>query len=338
MTPTEFKKDIDSLCGAYLFYGEEEYLKHYYLEEVRKAVVPDASFDVFNRVILSGAEGLASLEGAIAMPPMMAEKKLIEVHAVRYSALKAEELDELCTLLQRAAEDGGNVVILYAQMAEAEVTNPKKPPAFFKELSAHATPVEFARQSPGKLVSWIGRHFAHEGIKAGNEECLALIDYCTRDMSALANEITKLCAYLKAHGRVTLDKKDIPYICCHIDEIAAFDFANAILNGERGRAYAILKDMAAKKQKPPQILGSIAAVYGDLYRIQSMRDAGMSAEDIGKSLRMNEYKVKLYLRALGKRSARSVAAALAACAEADLKLKSTNLPAFGVLSSLVIAP
>jgi DNA polymerase III delta subunit len=231
------------------------------------------------------------------------------------------------------------VLILYAELSELKVDNPKRPPEYFKELCKYSSPVEYDRQSPAKLVSWAVKHFVHEGVRADNAECMTLVEYCNRDMSALYNEITKLCAYLKAQGREQLTNDDIYYVCCKIDEIAAFDFANAILNGDKGRAYTILKDMMAKKQKAPQILGSIATVYTDLYRIQTYTEAGMNSAEIAKVMRMsNDYKVKLYQRSLRGKSGDFVSKALVACEEADLKLKSTQIPTFDVLASLVIAP
>ncbi|MBQ8697058.1 MAG: DNA polymerase III subunit delta, partial [Clostridia bacterium] len=261
------------------------------------------------------------------------------LHGLRYDKLKSEELDYLCTNLSAAKESGDTVLILYAEATELKIDNPKRPPEHFKELCKYSVPVEFDRQSPAKLVAWAVKHFVHEGIRADNAECMTLVEYCNRDMSALSNEITKLCAYLNAHGRDRLTRDDIYYICCKIDEIAAFDFANAILNGDKGRAYAILKDMTAKKQKPPQILGSIASVYSDLYRIQTLTEAGMNSAEIAKAMRMSgDYKVKLYQRALRGKSADFVGRALRACEEADMKLKSTQVPSFGVLASLVISP
>ena len=338
MTPAEFKKELESLSGVYLFFGEEEYLKHYYLEQVRSTVVPDPAFEVFNRVSLSGQEGLEGLESAVTMPPMMSEKKLIELHGLRYDKLKSEELDYLCTNLSAAKESGDTVLVLYAEATELKIDNPKRPPEYFKELCKYSVPVAFDRQSPAKLVAWVVKHFVREGIRADNAECMTLVEYCNRDMSALSNEITKLCAYLNARGRDQLTRNDIYYICCKIDEIAAFDFANAILNGDKGRAYGILKDMFAKKQKPTQILGSIAAVYADLYRIQTFGQNGMNAQEIAKAMRMSgDYKVKLYQRALHGKSADFVVKALKACENADIKLKSTPLDSFDVLASLVIS-
>ena len=45
---------------AYIFYGEESYLREYYLEELRKKLVP-AGFEEFNYHALEGKDTLAIL-------------------------------------------------------------------------------------------------------------------------------------------------------------------------------------------------------------------------------------------------------------------------------------
>ena len=65
--------------NAYIFYGEETYLREYYLKELRRKLIP-AGFEEFNYHTLEGkdltVETLA--ETAEAMP-MMAERTLIEI-------------------------------------------------------------------------------------------------------------------------------------------------------------------------------------------------------------------------------------------------------------------
>ncbi len=336
MTVSEIKKALSEPQGAYLFYGEEEYLKHHFLSQVRDTLIPDATFDAFNRVVLSGKEGISDLAGAIALPPVMTDRKLIELHEVQYSALTSKELEGLCEMLDQAVGDGTSVVILYATEAEVDAPNPKRPPAYLRTLSEHALPICFSYQDQRRLVTWIAGHFSREGIRVRESDCVALIDYCTRDMTALSNEISKLCAYLHAHSREELAREDIPYICCRIDEIAAFDFTNAILEGKRARAYEILKDMVGKKQRPEQILGSIAGVWEDLYRIRTLHESGMSLKAIASALGIHEYRVTVSLRALGNRPTGTLIEALDACARADRLLKSSTLPSFGVLSGLVL--
>ena len=56
MTVQEFKNRIKSgnLSGWYIFTGEEDYLKKYYLTSLRDAVVGEDAFALFNHVTFTG--------------------------------------------------------------------------------------------------------------------------------------------------------------------------------------------------------------------------------------------------------------------------------------------
>lgn len=73
-------------------------------------------------------------------------------------------------------------------------------------------------------------------------------------MSVLASEIDKLTYYLKSVGREKLTEADVDLVSSESREIAAFDFANAILDGNAGRALSILSELRLRKEKPEIIL------------------------------------------------------------------------------------
>ena len=99
-----------SVRGAYLFCGEEEYLKRHYLTNVRNLLVPDPDLGVFDAIRIDASrmelEALpAHIEQAIATPPMMQAQKLVEVHQTDFELLKKTEnkavLQDLCEVLKR---------------------------------------------------------------------------------------------------------------------------------------------------------------------------------------------------------------------------------------------
>ena len=83
-------------------------------------------------------------------------------------------------------------------------------------------------------------------------------------------------------------------------------------------------------------MANIAAVYGDLYRIKLLAEGSRSKKEIAQTLRMHEYRVGLYLDALKGRTKADVARRMEACYQADLRMKSTPLPKFGLLASLIL--
>ena len=73
-------KEGNPLGNAYLFYGEESYLREYYLGEIRKTLIP-AGFEEFNYHALEGKDLTAqSLTEMAEAMPMMAERTLIVGH------------------------------------------------------------------------------------------------------------------------------------------------------------------------------------------------------------------------------------------------------------------
>ena len=66
-------KEGNPLGNAYLFYGEESYLREYYLGEIKKKLIP-AGFEEFNYHVLEGKDLTAQslTEMAETMPMMIA--------------------------------------------------------------------------------------------------------------------------------------------------------------------------------------------------------------------------------------------------------------------------
>ena len=64
MTTSELDKAIKPLMrGAYLFYGEEEYLKQHYREKIRKTLLADEGMIPFNHAVITDLQKLpAELE------------------------------------------------------------------------------------------------------------------------------------------------------------------------------------------------------------------------------------------------------------------------------------
>ena len=69
----------DTLGTAYIFYGEESYLREYYIAEIRKKLIP-AGFEQFNYHKLEG-KGLTAqtLAEAVEAMPMMAQRTMVHV-------------------------------------------------------------------------------------------------------------------------------------------------------------------------------------------------------------------------------------------------------------------
>ena len=93
-----------SPARAYLFYGEESYLREYYLGEIKKKLIP-AGFEEFNYHVLEGKDLTAqSLTEMAETMPMMAERTLIVVTDWDIYKLNEDQRERLIALLDDLPE------------------------------------------------------------------------------------------------------------------------------------------------------------------------------------------------------------------------------------------
>ena len=307
-----------------IFGGEEEYLKRYYLSEVRKALVDDATLAPFNHIRFEGESiDFGKLSDAVKSPPVFAEYKLIEWHLCDFEKMKADEMKALSDLCALREDYQGVTVIFYAEAERlSEGQNPKKPARRFTELSEMLDIVMFPRSTDAQLLDWIARHLKHEGIEESTEVGHALIERCGHAMDILANELDKLAAHAHATGKTALTPADVEHITCPTFEADAFGLGNAILSGNAALAFQNLRDMKNRRIDAAIIFGSVFRLFSDLYTVALLREAGLAPDAIAKRAGIHEYKTKLYLRAIGRRTAESLGITLEKCRRLDLAGKS----------------
>lgn len=325
MTVADLKKALKNPPLPWMIFGgEEEYLKHYYLGEVRKALVDDASLAPFNHIRFEGESiDFGKLSDAVKSPPVFSEYKLVEWHLCDFEKMKADDMKALSDLCALRDDYQGVTVIFYAEAERlSEGQNPKKPARRFTELSEMLDIVMFPRSTDAQLLDWIARHLKHEGIEPSGDVGRALIERCGHAMDILANELTKLAAHAHATEKTVLTPEDVMSIACPTFEADAFGLGNAILAGNAALAFQNLQDMKNRRIDAAIIFGSVFRLFSDLYTVALLREAGLAPDAIAKRAGIHEYKTKLYLRSIGRRTAASLGITLEKCRRLDLAGKS----------------
>lgn len=309
--------------GWYLFCGEENFLKRYYLGELRAACLTEPSLDAFNHQVMEGERiDFGALADAIKAPPMMAERKLVEWHLADFSAMREGELEKLHALREEGKQYPEAVVCLIADAERFDVGNlPRRPSKLYTALAKDLAIVCFERSNEAALASWLDRHFRHEEVQASPAVIRLLLAQSGTVMDALAGEVTKLCCYVKAAGRDTVTEEDVAAVASHVAESDAFGLSNAILDGNAEAAYACLRDMKLRKVEPAAVVASVSRVYSDLLTVAAFAEEGMPPADIAAQLKMHEYKLSLYLKAAAGRGTARLRTALALCRRADVAAK-----------------
>lgn len=319
-----FRKQLKKgLSGGYLFFGEEDYLKSFALSAAREALCPDPTFALFNDVRIDAMDYSAgALLDALMPPPMMSEAKIVTVSGLNVSGLRTGEVDDLCEALEALSQYDYNVLILSVPAGQIEEgVLPKRPSPILTRLSSYLTPVYFEPIAGARLVSWVGKHFQHHGVTASPEVCSYLIEFAGKSMFTLSAETEKLSYYVLQNGRSAVTKEDVEKVS--VAELAAdsFALANAILDGRYEEAMHALSVMKFRRVEPVLILSEVSRVICDLVSVKALQEEGLPSGEIAATLKMNDYKARLYWNGASGKSMKRLRRAVELCSEADLALK-----------------
>lgn len=337
MLANELKERIKkgALGGVYLFAGEEDYLKRYYLGEIRRKIIADETLAAFNHFTFEGASvNFAAVSDAVRTPGMMSDEKLIEWHLADFDGMKEKDIAALETLCEECKDYPECTVIFVTTPEGLDAGTDRRPTKLAKRLSEHLSLVLFPLSTDVQLSSWISRHFSAESIDISPSLPTAMIERVGHNMSILASEIEKLVFYAKANALPLVSEKEMELVCVKTVESDAFSLSNALLDGKTEEAYRYLGDMKRRKVDPITVLSQISRLYGDMLAVAYLSEEGMTPKEVAAELKMHEYKAGLYVKAAKKNGAAAIEYRLRLCAELDAAMKNGN-PSYVGLERLI---
>ena len=229
--------------NAYIFYGEETYLREYYLKELRKKLVP-AGFEEFNYHTLEGKDlTVQTLAETAEAMPMMAERTLIVVSDFDLFKLNEEQREKLIAFLEDVPPYCC-VVFLYDTVEYKPNRTMKK---LYKAVTDHVEAVEFRPADNSDLVVWIARRFKGPGEGDRPSDGGVPDLHLRRLMTGLVPEIAKIGAYAK--GRA-ITQKDIDAVADPVLSAEVFRLSDAVLQGNYDGAARILGDLLKMQTEP----------------------------------------------------------------------------------------
>lgn len=277
--------------NAYIFYGEETYLREYYLKELRKKLVP-AGFEEFNYHTLEGKDlTVQTLAETAEAMPMMAEHTLITVTDMDIFKLDESQRTALIDLLGDFPPYC-TLVFLYEQVPYKRDGKMKK---LCAALNEYVQEVEFVQQERSDLLKWLKRRFAATGHDIDQTAADHLLFTCGSLMRGLIPEVEKIAAYA-GHERITVE--DIDAVAEPVLDARIFDMTNAVTARNYDRAAAILADLLRMQTEPIAILAALGKELRRLYTARLALDGGKDRVWLKELWSMSsDYPAKLLLQA-----------------------------------------
>lgn len=329
----KLKNDLSAgtLGCAYIFYGEESYLREYYLGELRKTLVP-AGFEDFNYHKLEGKDlTVQALSEMAEAMPMLAERTLIVVTDYDLFKLNEEQRERLIAFLEDIPPYCC-VVFVYDTLAYKPNKTLKK---LCKAVSDHMEAVEFRAAENSDLLSWIARRFKALGKEIDRQTAEYLIFTCGGLMTGLVPEITKIGTYAKGKA---ITQKDIDAVADPVLSAEVFRLSDAVLQGDYDRAAGILGDLLKMQTEPIMILAALGSQLRRIYTARMAIDSGKDKYWLMELWDMkSDYPAKLLLSSAKKTTAAWCSDAVKMCQVLDRRMKSEKgIDSAGELKLLLV--
>lgn len=300
----------------YFFYGEETFLLHYYLEQMKKILIDELTESFNYHKLTSEDFDIQSFADAVENLPMMAENTFVWVDEIDIFKLPENDRNKLAEILSDIPE--------YCTVVFTYETTTWKPDKRLKKLwdavSNYGTEVPFEKQHQRDLIAWVTRHFAAEKKYITPELCSYLIDITGGTMTALAGEISKICAYSDSDRIV---KADIDAVTEPVLDAVVFQMTNLLGQGNYGGALVKLRQLFKMQQEPVVILGAIGKHFRQIGTARTLRDNGKNSGELMSLCGMGDYPARKTMEAAAKFSARFCRISAELILETDNALKTS---------------
>jgi len=300
-----------SLKGAYLLYGEEDFLKDYYTNSISDLCTCDGPVE-FNLLKINNekidndkvAEFMLSF-------PFMAEKKVL---IIKNSGLfsKASESDK------KFWTDTLNSMPDYVITVFCEDSVDKRT-ALFKAISANHTVEEFPLCKEGELINWFARYLGKYGKSMTKEDICYVIENVGRSMYLLKSEADKLIAY--SLGKADLISSEaVKKSVCRSLEGKVFELIDNIIGARRQKVMQQIADLKTLKEQPIMVVALIFRQFSILRKIKILQN-DFSVAEISQKTKLRDFIVKKHISQLKSFTIDELERGIFLCSKADEEIK-----------------
>lgn len=309
--------------NLYLFYGQEEYLKKYYLETIEKKVLNE-ELKTLNRIVLEGKIDIKRITEACETMPVFSDKKLVIVKNSGLFKSKKKSDDA-----HGKGKSGNDDLSIYLQnvpdytclvFVEEEIDKRMKAADTVKNKGLIA---EFDFQKPAELVKWVVKVFKSYKKDIDAAAASQLVEYSEQAMNEILNEINKVVLYMGDRSKVAAD--DIEKVCTKSIKSRIFDLTDAIAEKNGLKALKLLDDMVNLKEPLPRILFMITRQFRHILEIKLLTGQGLSANEAAARLGITPYAAGKNLKQAGNFTVGKLKEAVERSLEFDVAIKTGRL-------------
>ena len=314
----ELKKHIKAgaFLTAYLFVGDESYLKNHYSNLIVQRAVPETlqslNLDFFEG---KGLDLRDALERAMLLP-MMSERRCILVDDYKLDPLPAQEFK----LLEKALGTLPETTILIFRQDQCPVTKKASGKKIVDLFEKYGAVCELNKRTGKDLYQPLIASAAKQNRTLSPVMAQYLVASVGDDFNVLRQELAKVCSY--GEGEIT--KAQIDAVAVKTLDAKVNDLVRALLQNNFEKAYLTLDTLLRQRTEPNYILGSIIGTYAEMYRAKVAMACDGSIQPLLDTFpyKGREFALRYAVRDGAKLELSQLRQCLEILRDADLKMKS----------------
>ncbi len=295
----ELKAQIKSreFSNVYMIYGEETYLKDFYVSKLKETLI-DSAFADFNFHQYDGKDtSISEILMDAEMLPMMSEYSLVLVRDYPLDKSSAD-VDALKEFFGDIPET--TVLVFWYDTIQIDTKKSGKWKTIENMFSKAGSCVNLEKRTEGDLAKLIVSSAKKRGCTIDTASARYLISVVGSDIKTIFNELEKICGYVVS-GEITRDIIDRLAVKCL--QARVYDLSKYIIAGNSDGAYGVLNVLFAQKEEPIAILSVISSCYIDMYRAKCAKSANVNEADLSNYF---QYKGREFLIRNASRDCRNI--------------------------------
>ena len=327
----EFFKRIDELRGAFLFSGEEEFVKNKAMKALRAKHLPQG-MESLNETVFEGGVDFASVESSCETMPFLGDVRLV---VMKDSPLVSSQgkgkgsadqsmMDAMCDYAAKVPDH--TVLVLYAR---GDADKRKK---LVQILASMDRVVNFPELTDGDVIGWCTKYCASFGKKVEASAIRKLMELSGKFLHDVKDGLDKAISFVGEADAILA--ADIAKVVLPSPEYRGYQMASALLDAKSAETMLMIKQLVTDGERALGLLGSIERAVNQHLSVKLMTESRQPPEAIAATVGLSPGAV----RAIGAR-ARSVytdalMAAAEMCNNANLAMKTTSMGEDMALSRL----
>lgn len=316
------KQDLknNNFRNIYLLYGEEAYLRKYYMKSLRNAIIGD---DTMNFTYFEGKDTqVGAIRDLGDTMPFFSERRLI---IIENSGLIKSGGDELAEYLKAIPE------YLFVIMVESEIDKRTK---LYKTLNSEGTCVELKPYTGQMQKVWISGFLKRFNKKMSDQDIEHLVTMTGDDMVNLESELNKLIDYTGDREIITAADADA-IVTKQIDD-DIFKMTEAMGHRNQPLALKYYYDLLAARTPAVKILVLVTRQFNQLLQVKELKALHYSSKDIASKVGIPPFFMNKYLAQAECFTLDQLQCALEACAQADQDFKTGRIKDVLAVELLII--